>query len=89
MNWLFASGHAVNIILVVLAVEYVWLVRAAKWRARDAFFRLAPGALMVVGLRGALTGQDWRWIALPLLLSFPAHLADLARPPRQPGEVDR
>lgn len=89
MNWLFASGHAVDIILAVLAIEYVWLVGAGGWLAGDAFFRLAPGALMMVGLRGALTGQDWRWIALPLLLSFPAHLADLARPPRQPGEVDR
>ena len=75
--------------LIVLAVEYAWLVSAAKWRPGDAFFRLAPGALMMIALRGALTGQDWRWIALPLLLSFPAHLADLARPPKQPDEVDR
>ena len=87
MAWLFASGHAVDIILIVLAVEYLWLVRRAKWRAGDAFVRLAPGALMMLGLRGALTGQDWRWIALPLLLSFPIHLADLARPPKRPDEV--
>lgn len=87
MPWLFASGHAVDIILLVLVIEYVWIVRGAKWRARDAFFRLAPGALMMLGLRAALTGQDWRWVALPLLLSFPAHLADLARPPKRPDEA--
>jgi len=45
-------------------VEFAWLVRAAKWQPRDAFFRLAPGALMMIALRAALTGQDWRWIAL-------------------------
>ena len=89
MHWLFASGHAADLILVVLAGEYIWLVRSMKWRKRDAFFRLAPGALMIIALRGALTGQSWPWIALPLILSFPAHLADLTQPLRQPDEVDR
>jgi hypothetical protein len=39
--------------------------------------RLAPGAFILVALRGALTGSDWRWIALSLALSFPLHVADL------------
>ena len=79
MAWLFASGHAVDVVLAVIAVEFAWLSGRRGWRASDAFLRLAPGALMLVALRAALTGQDWRWIALPLLLSFPVHLADLAR----------
>ena len=77
MEWLFASGHAVDIVLAVIAIELGWLVRRG-WRTTDALLRLAPGALMLLALRGGLTGLDWPWIALPLMLSFPAHLADLA-----------
>ena len=86
MNWLFASGHAVDIVLAVLAIEYIVLVTVARWRPLDALLRLIPGALMLVALRSALTGEAWRWIALPLLLSFPVHAADLARSRKQPGE---
>ena len=79
MTWLFASGHAIDIVLAVIAVELIWLIAMGGWRASDAITRLAPGALMLVALRSALVGLDWYWIALPLLLSFPVHLADLAR----------
>lgn len=79
MTWLFASGHAVDIVLAVIAVELGWLVSAGGWRLKEAALRLAPGALMLLALRGALAGLDWAWIALPLLLSFPVHLADLAQ----------
>ena len=78
MARLFASGHAVDIVLAVLAVELGWLVRAG-WRIGPAALRLGPGALMLVALRNGLTGLDWWWIALPLALSFPVHLADLVR----------
>ena len=52
---------------------------AVSWTIRDAACRLVPGALMMVALRGALTGAAWPWIALPLAASFPFHLADLRR----------
>ena len=78
MAWLFASGHAVDIVLAVIALELVWLI-GRGWPPRDAVLRLGPGALMLLALRGALTDADWWWIALPLALSFPVHLADLAR----------
>lgn len=65
--------------LAVIGIEFCWLVARGGWRVETALLRLAPGALMLVALRAALTGLDWRWIALPLLLSFPVHLADLAR----------
>lgn len=82
MAWLFDSGHAVDVVLIVMGIELVWLVLAAKWRMLDAALRLAPGALMLLALRCALTGADWQWIALPLILSFPFHLADLKRSAR-------
>lgn len=62
-----------------MAGELAWLISAGRWRVAEALLRLAPGALMIVALRAALTGREWPWIALPLLLSFPVHLADLAR----------
>ena len=83
MTWLFASGHAVDIVLIVIAAELMWLVGRGGWRLTDAALRLAPGALMLVALRAASTAQDWYWIALPLILSFPIHLADLANRPRR------
>ncbi len=79
MEWLFASGHAVDLVLAVIALELGWLVSAGGWRVSDAALRLAPGALMLLALRAALGGLAWYWIALPLMLSFPVHLADLAR----------
>jgi hypothetical protein len=85
LDWLFVSGHAADVVLVVMAGELFWLVTKNGWRVSDAACRLAPGALMVVALRSALTGLDWRWIALPLLLSFPVHLIDLRRSMR-PGD---
>ena len=87
MAWLFASGHAVDIVLAVIAVELIWLVAKRRWRIAEALCRLGPGALMLLALRGALTGQPWPWIALPLMLSFPVHLADLARRPASGDRV--
>ena len=79
MAWLFASGHAADVVLAVMGIELFWLVIAGRWPLTQALLRLTPGALMVVALRAALIGCDWRWVALPLLLSFPVHLTDLAR----------
>lgn len=79
MQWLFASGHAAEIVLAVIAIEMGWLVLVGGWHGADAALRLAPGALMLLALRAALGGLEWYWIALPLLMSFPVHLADLAR----------
>ncbi|MDO6416238.1 hypothetical protein Q4F19_17765 [Sphingomonas sp. BIUV-7] len=62
-----------------MLLELVWLVSMCAWRGTDALLRLVPGALMLLALRAALTGLDWRWIALSLVASFPVHLADLAR----------
>jgi hypothetical protein len=66
----------------VLAIEAVWLNRR-RWRWRDIATTLGPAMLIVLGLRAALVGASWPWIAIPLALSFPLHLADVLR--RRPG----
>lgn len=76
IDFLFARGHAADLVLAVMALEFVWLT-GRGWRARPAALRLGPGALMMLSLRAALTGAGWPWIAAPLALAFPIHLADL------------
>jgi hypothetical protein len=76
MSWLFASGHAVDLVLLFMLVEGTWLV-ARKWQALTVVLMLGPGALMLLALRAALTGMPWYWIALPLTVSLPLHLADV------------
>lgn len=68
-----------DVVLLVMAGELGWLTRRRGWRFADAALRLLPGALMLLALRAALTGAGWPWVAAALALSFPAHLADLAR----------
>jgi hypothetical protein len=75
---LFETGHVVDLVLAVLAAEFVWLVLRGN-RTMDAGLGLGAAVLMMLALRAALTGAAWPWIALPLILSFPLHLADLQR----------
>jgi hypothetical protein len=76
MSWLFETGHAADLILAVLAFEAAWL-RGKGWRWLQLAGLLGPAALIVLGLRGALTDASWPLIALPLALSLPLHLLDL------------
>jgi hypothetical protein len=78
MDWLFASGHAADLILVALAIEAGWLRLRHGWSWRRLAIMIGTAALIVLGLRGALVGAAWWWIALPLALSLPLHLLDLA-----------
>lgn len=79
MTWLFQSGHAVDLVLLVVAVEAVWLVRTGRMRAAEAALALLPGAAIMLAVRAALTGAPWPWIAAPLIAALPLHLTDLAR----------
>jgi hypothetical protein len=76
MSWLFASGHAVDVVLGFMLLEGIWLV-ARRWSGLTVVLMLAPGALMLLALRAALTGLPWYWVAVPLTVSLPLHLADL------------
>lgn len=75
---MFASGRAVDLVLAVMALEAIWLI-ARRGDAGAVLLALAPGALILLAVRAALTGAGWQWVALLLTASLPAHLADLAR----------
>jgi hypothetical protein len=73
----FHSGRAADLVLLFMAIEFVVLSR--RRAMVDVLFAIAPGACLILALRAALTGSNWIWIAAPLAVSLPFHLADLAR----------
>ena len=75
----FASGHAVDLVLVVMLAEAVYLLARRRRSPLDLALALLPGALLLLALRAALTGAQWPAIALLVAASFPAHLADIRR----------
>ncbi len=78
MDAFFASGHAVDVVLAVLASEAIWLkARGQSWA--DIVPALLPAVLMMLALRAALTGMAWPFVSIPLALAFPVHLYDLRR----------
>lgn len=72
----FSSGHAADVMLGVLLLEGLWLTRCG-WTVSKVAGLLGPAFLIVIGLRAALVGAPWYWIALPLAGSLPLHLMDL------------
>ncbi len=80
----FASGHAVDLVLVVILAEFVFLsTRRTRFGDKSAIIdrvlALAPGVCLLLALRAALTGAGLIWVALALAASFPFHIADLIR----------
>ena len=79
---LFRSGRIVDLILALVlleAIALVWL--RAKRGAGPGLLalggNLAAGACLLLALRGALAGSDWRQTALWLLAALVAHAFDL------------
>ena len=82
MGALFASGRAVDLVLLVLAAEWAWLTwrpGSPRGRTVDRALALLPGACLLLALRAALTGAPWPWVAAGVTASLPFHLADVAR----------
>jgi hypothetical protein len=78
MEQFFTSGRAIDVVLVVLLAEAIWLkLRGNGWT--DIIPALLPAVLMMMALRAALTGMAWPFVSAPLALAFPVHLYDLRR----------
>jgi hypothetical protein len=81
MSAFILSGHIIDVIIAVLAIEVLVL---ALWRRTGLvtpIIAALPGAFLLLALRAALTDAGWLWIGFWLTVSFPAHLADLWRRP--------
>ncbi|MCJ2081563.1 hypothetical protein [Methylobacterium sp. J-090] len=79
MTWLFASGHVIDAILVLVVGEALALVlwRGRRVQLRPLLFNLASGAALMLAVRAALTGAAWWMVAACLLASFLAHGTEL------------
>jgi hypothetical protein len=78
-DW-FTSGRIVDLILLLIVLEWLALVllrRAGRPAPDGVLPYLASGAALLLALRAALAGAEWHWIALALLAAFITHLADL------------
>jgi len=82
---LFASPHAIDIVLGIMLVEALILFALGRRRGPhgahhlDWFYCLLSGACLLAALRAALAQSSWEWVVLPLLLSGAAHAADMRR----------
>ena len=79
----FASGRAIDVILVVMVIEAAALIAYRMTRQRgpgipETIANLASGAMIMLAVRSALTDGVWQMTALFLMGAFAAHLADLA-----------
>ena len=77
-----ASGRIVDLAIALTLLELIGLIvyRVRTGRGIEAsklVTGLASGLLLMLGLRAALTGADWPWIALALSASGAVHLLDL------------
>jgi hypothetical protein len=79
MAQFFASGRAVDVVLVFMLIEAVMLIGWRQQSVVSVALTILPGAMMLLGLRAALTGMAWPWVALALSASLPFHLADMRR----------
>lgn len=84
MDSFFASGHAADLVLVVLALEtlalWVWHRRTGRGIApADLLGFFLAGACLLLALRAALTGAGWPAVALFLALAGAAQAYDLSR----------
>ena len=82
MSGLFSSGHAVDLVLALMAVEAALLAWHRRRSGRgvpvaELLAFLLAGACLLLALRTALVGASWEWIAAALAGAGAAHLADL------------
>jgi hypothetical protein len=86
MSHLFASGHVIDLVIVVLALE-VLLLRGVLKRAHVLPLpTLLAGLGLLLAWRLAQGGANWFWIAVPLSVAGLAHGWDLwQRWPLQPA----
>ncbi len=79
----FASGRAIDFILLAMAIEaavlaYLRLRHGTGPSLAETFVNMISGAMIMLAVRSALTDAPWTTTATFLVASFAAHLADLA-----------
>jgi hypothetical protein len=78
----FASGEVAIAILAAMLIELfalIWLRRRIGHGpgVAELVTGLGAGASLLLALRASLTGTQWRYIAVWLIVALAAHVADL------------
>ncbi len=68
-----------DFVLAVILAEALWLIVGRRHNTATVLVAIAPGALMLMAVRAALTEAPWYEVSFWLAASLPAHLADLRR----------
>jgi len=81
MEQLFASGRIIDLILVLMVLEYIglWLYLGRSVAELGLMGYLLSGAFLLLALRVALADGGWMWIGAFLGAAFIVHLVDLRR----------
>jgi hypothetical protein len=83
MKELLETGRLIDVALVVIGLELIVLftarARLGCLRPLDVLGQLLAGLLLMLAVRCALIGADYRWTLALVSASFPAHVFDLAR----------
>ncbi len=77
MNELFGSGHAIDLVIAVLAAEALLLWVVLRRGHLLPLPTLLAGLGLLLAWRAAHSGAGWVWIALPLTIAGLAHGWDL------------
>jgi len=78
----FSSGHAIDLVLIVLGLETVGFYILWRWRGcgispLTQLLIVATGGALLLAARAALTGAGWYWVGFFLIAALAAHLTDL------------
>ncbi len=84
LEWWLTSGHAIDLILGSVVLEFVvlavWLrATAATWSWAEIISPILAGIFLMLALRNVLVGGQAQLTALWLALSGPSHAFDLWR----------
>lgn len=84
MSGIFADGRIIDIVFLTIAVEVAVLYYLRKKTGRGPTLAavapfLAAGIFLLIGMRIALVGGRWEWIAAALAFSGVAHAIDMWR----------
>lgn len=83
LTHLFQSGRIVDLILLVVVIEIAVLALWPRLRGGmnliDVVSLTAPGVMLMLALRGVLTGAPYTMTAAMLAAAFVFHLWDITR----------
>lgn len=79
MEAFFESGRAIDVILAIMLLEMLVLIARKRGDTVSIVLAILPGMLILLALRGVITGAPWPLVAALLLGSWPIHLADIRR----------